>query len=76
MRKLITISLSVGTIALGGCASGTVSAANIKPSVDNIRERHDAYVNADANLSAAAKEAFLRETRWLSEDVLAEAIKQ
>ncbi len=74
MRKLITVSLCVCGIALGGCATGSVSAANIKPSTENIRARHDAYVNADANLSQAAKEQYLRETRWL-DDALSEAVK-
>jgi hypothetical protein len=31
-------------------------------------------VNADANLSQAAKEQYLRETRWL-DDALSEAVK-
>jgi hypothetical protein len=61
-------------LPLGGCVSGAVSAANIKPATENIRARHDAYVNADPMLSQAAKEQYLRESRWL-DDALSEAVK-
>jgi hypothetical protein len=61
-------------LTLGGCVSGAVSASNIKPATENIRARHDAYVNADPMLSQAAKEQYLRESRWL-DDALSEAVK-
>lgn len=70
MKKLITLCLLA--VPLAGCAAGSVNANNIKPAADNIRARHDAYVNADPNLSAAAKDQYLRETRWLN-DALSEA---
>ena len=73
MKKSALICLLM-CLPLGGCVSGAVSAANIKPAADNIRERHDAYVNADPALSQSAKEQYLRETRWLN-DALSEAVK-
>jgi hypothetical protein len=69
MRKLITISLCVGTVALGGCASGTVSAVNIKPAVDKVVSEHAAYVAADENLSADLKEIKTRTGAWLKQAV-------
>jgi hypothetical protein len=69
MRKLITISLCVGTVTLGGCASGTVSAVNIKPAVDKVVSEHAAYVAADENLSADLKEIKTRTGAWLKQAV-------
>lgn len=73
MKKQLAILAGL-CLALGGCVSGAVSASNIKPATENIRARHDAYVNADPMLSQAAKEQYLRESRWL-DDALSEAVK-
>ena len=69
MRKLITISLSVGTIALGGCASGTVSAQHIKPAIDTLVAEHAAYVENDENLPAETKLNKKRTGVWLKQIV-------
>ena len=73
MKKQLAILAGL-CLTLGGCVSGAVSASNIKPATENIRARHDAYVNADPMLSQAAKEQYLRESRWL-DDALSEAVK-
>lgn len=64
MRKA-TKWLAVLLVCLGGCAGNMISVDAIEDSVAKVAERHDAYVNADATLSAEDKALYLRTTEIL-----------
>lgn len=61
-------------LTLVGCTKGMLHVGAIKPSMDNIIERHDRYVANDEALPPVAKDAFLRESE-LAKKVLTEAAK-
>jgi len=64
----VAIGAPIGFLC--GCsAQGTLNANNIKPAVDLVVERHNAYVNADASLSDADKQKFKATANLLSEVV-------
>ncbi len=60
--------------SLVGCNQGMITVDAIDDSVQDIVTRHDAYVNADASLSAVEKRTYLRSSELLLR-VLKEAKK-
>lgn len=63
MKKFI-ISLII-LVALTSCSTNMIQVSAIANSVADISERHDAYVQADPNLSDLERDVYLRDTELL-----------
>ena len=62
----VTLLIACLMLAVTGCAStGTIRAAAVDSTFRRVADRHDKYVNSDANLSPLEKSVDLRDTAVL-----------
>ena len=67
MRSKFLSALLLPVLLLGvGCAaSGTINASAVSGTFNRVADRHDAYVNADTNITPLDKSVALRDTALL-----------